>query len=135
MSSTKREKLLWACVVLAVVGIGCFAGLHEYVDWNARRSGDEARQEFAGDRVDALVSLVDCAGCDLRKRSDAIWALGVIGDARALPVLRRYHTREECRHGAKLCQYELGKTIKKIEGTWGLRASLGYENTEPTSGR
>ena len=64
--------------------------------------------------------------CELGKRSEAVWALGVIGDARALPILLKHHSGEECRHGSALCQYELGKAIKKIEGTWGLQASLSH---------
>lgn len=135
MSFGAQEKLLWACLALAVIGIGSFFVLEQFLGWTARRTGDEVRLEFSGDRVEALIKVVDCTECDLRDRSEAVWALGVIGDHRSLPVLRKYHTREECRHGAVLCQYELGKAIKKIEGTWDLRASLTYEATDPTSER
>ncbi len=135
MSSDTKEKLLWACFALAVLVVGSFFALQQFIGWTARRAGDEASWKFGGDRVEAMIKLVDCTDCELRDRAEAVWALGVIGDRRALPVLRKYHTREECRHGADLCQYELGKAIKKIEGTWDLRASFTYDCTDPTSDR
>jgi hypothetical protein len=133
MAPATRDKILWAGLALAVFAILSFVGLQQVIKWGARGAGDDARQQFEGDRVEALVKLVDCTDCNMRDRYEAVWALGVIGDRRALPVLRKYHTREECQHGVELCQYELGKAIKKIEGTWNLRASLGYEGTDPTS--
>jgi len=68
--------------------------------------------------------LVACENCPLAERNRAVWALGELEDRAALPVLRHYHTGARCDHAAGLCQYELGKAIQKIEGTWGLRASL-----------
>ena len=130
--SRVREKLLWVCLALLVLGIAGLAGLQEFLRWSAHLTGGEARQQFDGDRVTALMQLVDCTDCELRERQRAVWALGVIRDDRALAVLRKYHTGEECRHEIELCQYELGKAIKKTEGSWGLWASMSYKGTTPT---
>ena len=131
--SRLNPKVLWlvtgGLVVSAALGI---AGIQFFIWSEVRATGDRAVREYPGDRVRALIQVVDCADCDLRKRNRAVWALGEIEDPAALPVLRRYHTRERCDHGADLCQYELGKAIKKIEGTWNLQSSFRYKGTHDT---
>ena len=122
-----------AIVFLAFAGVLGVFGLRLYIDREVASTGDQARQRFDGDRIEALMKLVDCDGCALTARNRGIWALGEMGDRRALPVLRRHHTRLECNHAVSLCQYELGKAIKKIEGTWDLHASVSYDGTDPTS--
>ena len=96
-----------------VVGVGSFFALQQFVGWTAREAGDAARLEFGGDRFEALMRTADCTECELSERSEAVWALGAIGDRCALPVLRKYHTRDECQHGIALCQYELAKAIPR----------------------
>ena len=48
-----------------------------------RRYSRMAQAHFAGDRVDALIAIVECEGCDMHNRDDAVWALGQLGDQRA----------------------------------------------------
>lgn len=127
-----QKSIFWTCLTLAGLAVVSLVAFHQFLAWTARQTGEEARLEFGGDRVEALMELVDCTHCGLRDRSDAVWALGVIGDRRALPVLEKHHTGEKCQHGVTLCQYELDKAIKKIEGTWGLRAAFGGQGTDTT---
>ena len=121
-----------AAVVLVVMGIGLLA-VYGWIELQVRRTGDSAAARFGGDRVEALTELVACESCSLKERNLAVWALGQVGDRRGLAVLRKYHTQAPCDHAVDLCQYELGKAIKKIEGTWDLNASLHYKGTDPTS--
>ena len=51
-----------------------------------------AQAQFPGKRIEALMAMVDCESCSLRDRNNAVWALGQLDDARALPVLEKYHT-------------------------------------------
>jgi HEAT repeat protein len=125
--------VLSAASVLAVLSLLGLLGLQKYIGGEVEATGDSAVQQFGGDRVEALTKLVACDNCVVRDRNRAVWALGQMGDRRALPVLREHHTRNKCNHRTDLCEYELGKAIKKIEGTWDLRASLSYEGTDPTS--
>jgi len=50
-----------------------------------------AQANFPGDRVSALISMVDCKICNTNDRDHAVWALGQLGDERALPVLEKYN--------------------------------------------
>lgn len=122
---------LAAGAVLALAALG-LAAVQLLIRHEVGATGDRAMRQYPGDRIHALMQVVDCADCGLRSRNRAVWALGEMRDRVALPVLRRHHTREQCNHTLDLCQYELGKAIKKIEGTWDLKASLHYKGTEPT---
>jgi hypothetical protein len=72
-------------------------------------------EQYPGDRVEALSALVACEGCSLSDRNRAVWALGQLRDRRALPILKKYYTGQECNHSLGLCQYEMRKAVKAIE--------------------
>ena len=81
----------------------------------------EATQQYPGDRIEALISYVKSENHSLRQSNRAIWALGQIGDERALPVLTASYTGGPCDHDNLLCQRELQKAIKLCKG--GLNAT------------
>jgi hypothetical protein len=84
--------------------------------------GESALLEQPGDRVLALMAYVESPKHTLRERNRAIWALGQLGDARALPVLERHFTGRECDHGRELCQDELRKAIRLCRGATNVTA-------------
>jgi len=96
--------------------------------WSIRSSVKEistmAVQEYSGERVEALITYVNSANHSLRERNRAVWALGQIGDKRALPVLRGFYTGGPCDHNNGLCQHELQKAIKLCEGSFNATAWL-----------
>ncbi len=96
--------------------------------WSIRSSvksiSAEATQEHAGDRIEALMAYANSENHSLRERNRAVWALGQIGDERALPVLERFNTGQPCNHDTSLCQRELGKAIKLCKGGLNLTAWL-----------
>ena len=69
-----------------------------------------------GDAVAALCELMNSDSHSLRDRNLAVWALGRLRDARALPILNREYTGDECDHDQSLCQYELEKAIRLCGG-------------------
>ena len=77
----------------------------------------EAAQLYPGERVEALITYVKDENRSLRKRNLAVWALGQIGDKRALPVLTQFYTGGPCDHNSRLCQGELQKAIKLCKGS------------------
>lgn len=81
----------------------------------------EAVQQYPGEKVEALITYVDSKNHSLRKRNRAVWALGQIGDKRALPILEKSYTGQPCDHYSRLCQGELQKAIKLCKG--GLNAT------------
>ena len=77
----------------------------------------EATSLYPGDRVEALITYVKDENRSLRKRNLAVWALGQIGDKRALGVLNQFYTGGPCDHDSRLCQGELQKAIKLCQGS------------------
>ena len=84
----------------------------------------EATQQYPGDRIEALTKYVDSESHSLRQRDRAVWALGQIGDERALPVLEKSYTGGPCDHDNCLCQRELEKAIKLCRGGFNATAWL-----------
>lgn len=123
--SAWKRAARWILAGALAVAIAFFA-LLGFIRHDARRTGDRAALQFGGDRIAGLSALVDCQTCSLHDRDMAVWALGVLGDRRGLPVLKAHYTGAKCDHTADLCQYELGKAILKIDGQWNLQASLGF---------
>ena len=83
-----------------------------------------AVREFPGDRIVALMTYVDSKNYSLRQRNHAVWALGQIGDERALTKLEKFYTGRPCDHDSRLCQGELQKAIKGCKGSFNATAWL-----------
>lgn len=87
----------------------------------------EAKKEYGGDCVEALIALLNDESESFRKRNSAIWALGQLGDRRALPILQSYYTGEIPRKGSlegNISQYELKKAINLASGGLNLSALI-----------
>lgn len=79
----------------------------------------KAQSEYEGDCVDSLVKLLNDETKGYKPRNDAIWALGQLGDCRALPALKHHYTgvippREPLDQA--ISQYELKKAINLTSG-------------------
>ena len=117
--------------VLVYGTVICFAFLFIFYLWacfvirsGVKKISAEATQQYPGDRVEALVAYVKSEDHSLRQRNLAVWALGQIGDKRALPVLNQFYTGAPCDHDHYLCQGELKKAIKLCEGRFNATAWL-----------
>ncbi len=109
------------CFALLLVG---FVGICFSIRSSVKEISAKAVQEYPGDRIEALMTYVEAKNHSLRQRNRAVWALGQIGDSRALPVLERYRTGKPCDHTSELCQREVGKAIKACEGSFNATAWL-----------
>ena len=79
-----------------------------------------AMQEYPGDRVEALMMSVETEGYGYdahryKMNNHIFWALGQLGDRRALPFLKNLLTVESCDHETNLCQGEIQEAIDKLE--------------------
>ena len=65
--------------------------IYVWACWNigsgVKEISAQATQEYSGDRVEALIAYMQSEKHSLRDRNRAIWALGQIGDGRALSFL------------------------------------------------
>jgi hypothetical protein len=73
--------------------------------------------QYEGDKIEALISVLESDTQSLNEKNKAIWALGKLRATRALPILRSLKTEAECDHSRFVCQRELDKAISTIEGT------------------
>jgi hypothetical protein len=87
-----------------------------------------AQERYEGDCVESLIKFLDDEENSPRKRNSAVWALGQLGDARALPVLEKYYQGynggQRERLDLQLSQYELKKAIRLAKGGLNLTAFL-----------
>src|SRR4030042_6144564 len=77
---------------------------------------EKARGGFSGKDTNALVAMMNSNDITLKDRNLAVWALGQLGDPRALPSLEDLVTGGPCDHAAGGCQHELRKAIRQCRG-------------------
>ncbi|MCU0639952.1 MAG: hypothetical protein MUF59_08795 [Candidatus Krumholzibacteria bacterium] len=85
---------------------------------------EKALRDHPGDKVAALMALVESDQHTYHDKNHAVWALGQLGDPRALPLLRKYYTGAESGDDTSLSQYELGKAIELCDGETNIGAFI-----------
>lgn len=105
----------WLLATTVVVAL-LIAGTTWLISTGVHAAGQAALRDHPGDRVLALIAYVDSPHHSFRERNRAVWALGQLGDRRALPVLEKHFTGEACDHQRRLCQYELRKALELCRG-------------------
>lgn len=113
--------LFLAFVVLA------FAAVSFAIGRQVRSLCLAAVTRYGGDCVAALSHTVEDESNSFRDRNSAIWALGQLGDRRALPTIGKYYTGEIPPHepyDAGLSQFELFKALTLIETGHNITAFL-----------
>jgi HEAT repeat protein len=122
-ASLKRTLFYGALICFTLLLVGyvsiCFSIRH-----SVKQISAQALQEYPGDRIEALMAYVESENHSLRQRNRAVWALGQIGDSRALLTLEKFRTGKPCDHSSQLCQREIGKAIEGCEGSFNATAWL-----------
>jgi hypothetical protein len=113
-----------AAVIALVLIAALLLGTTWLIESGVHAAGEAALLERPGDRVPALMAYIESPTHTLRERNRAVWALGQLGDARALPVLERHFTGRPCEHGRALCQHELRKAIRLCHGATNISAFI-----------
>lgn len=111
----KTGMLIALATVLVLYGTGSrmvFKGVQKYAH--------EAQATYGGTPVRALIAQVEDEGASFDARNSAVWALGQLGDKRALPALYKLDTAE-VQHPPYdstkyIVQYSVEKAIKQIKG-------------------
>ncbi len=96
-----------------------------WIGYSVENQCKTAQEKYQGDCVEALMSLIEDNSSQYGKNS-AIWALGQLGDKRALPFLKGYYTGHKNEGRTKwdegISQYELSKAIKLLQSGINLTA-------------
>jgi len=113
-----KRRIASALMILGALAVVVYVAISLVIGSSVRELAAVAQREHpqAGDDVTALIAYVDSPAHTLRDRNRAAWALGQLGDARALPVLEEQLTGKPCAHDSALCQHELGKAIRLCRG-------------------
>jgi hypothetical protein len=109
----------------AAVGIGTFVLFFlvtsTLIGFSVHDKCLTAQGRYGGDCVDALIATLEDDENPHGERNSAIWALGEIGNSRALPVLEKYYTGDIPNRepwDEVISQYELKKAIKLVTGSF-----------------
>jgi hypothetical protein len=123
-NSPKRDygPTLIVLVAAAIVGVGAFAFSLRQIFVGVRGICEIATTLYGGDRVEALIALIESENASFKEKNRAIWALGQIGDRRALPLLHRLDTDEvqpkPYDPDRSIVQYSVEKAIRQIENSF-----------------
>ncbi len=97
-----------------------------WIGFDVKRQCRDAKSEYGQEKcVDALVTLLNDENRGFSARNSAVWALGQLGDSKALPVLESYYTGnipEKEPLNEVISQYELKKAINLTSGGTNLTA-------------
>jgi hypothetical protein len=114
-----RKKLVTGLVVICVVIAILFAVSMYQIFSSVRAVCRLATERYPGDNVEALMAMIEAEDSSYREKNRAIWALGQIGDERALPLLRKLDTDEPQPKpydtDSYIVQYSVEKAIRQIE--------------------
>ncbi len=113
-----KPTIIYIVVVGISVSLLLFFVACTWIGNDVKTQCQTAMQEYGGDCVESLSKTLKDESRNFRTRNLAAWALGQIGDPRALPILRELYTgnippREP--FNDVLSQYELKKAINLIE--------------------
>ena len=120
-----KQTFLYLSAVGASIFLLFFVITCTWIGFDVKDQCQKAKGEYGGDCVEALIAVLNDEGKGYRTRNSAIWALGQLGDSRALPVLESYYTgnipdREPL--DGTISQYELKKAINLTSGGVNLSA-------------
>jgi hypothetical protein len=120
-SDLKRAALYAVAIVLTAFAL-LFAFSLRQIFLGVRDICNTATRQFPGDNVEALMALVESDMASFRDKNSAIWALGQIGDKRALPLLQKLRTgkiQQKPYDSSKyIVQYTVEKAIRHCESTF-----------------
>ena len=121
----KKRTLVYLLAGLTLLFVLFFTATSFIIGRDVKRLCLEAKRDYSGDCVEALITQLNDENQDFRARNHAVWALGQLGDSRALLTLQKYYTgnipNKEPLDGA-ISQYELKKAINLTSGGVNLTA-------------
>ncbi len=111
-----RKIVLILLIVITGALILAYSGIRMWIGSDLDEIITEATELYEGDTVEALISYLESDDHSLVEKNNAIWALGKLGDERALPALNKLVVGTECNHSEYVCQRTLSTSINTIKG-------------------
>ncbi|MBU2577881.1 HEAT repeat domain-containing protein [Patescibacteria group bacterium] len=129
-----KQRLIFASSIAISIFLLFFVVTSVWIGNEVKSHCGEAKREYGGDLpvgrqgcVEALIKLLNDENKGFRERNSAIWALGQLGDSRALPVLQSYYTgnipsRESL--DKTISQHELKKAVNLTSGGFNITSYI-----------
>ena len=115
-AAKKRHGLsLWLAAGIGLVLLA-YGGMCLVIAAGVDKAANKARQSFPGDPGMALIAVATSENFPLKDRNRAIWALGQLGEVRALAPLESLLTGKPCDHAVAVCQHEVRKALRLCHG-------------------
>ena len=119
-TSRLRRILLKGTLIVLLACVAVIIMLSLWIELHIKKTCEMATRKYSGDKIEALMKFVESKETSYRAHlyranNHAFWALGQLGDKRALPFLRKLLTGEPCDHETNLCQGEIKEAIHKLE--------------------
>ncbi len=119
-TSRLRRILLKGILIVSLACVVVIILLSLWIELHIKKTCEIAARKYPGDKVEALIMFVESKengyrAHRYRANNHAFWALGQLGDKRALPFLRKLLTGGPCDHETNLCQGEIQEAIQKLE--------------------
>ena len=125
-SKTLEKAINWKKLIFYGLPIGSavllilFLITLHWISSEVRAICKKAQQQFEGDCVEALAAYLESDKLSSKEKNQVIWALGEIGDKRALPALKKLYTGDNCHKPCDtskyICQYGIEKAIRNCKG-------------------
>jgi hypothetical protein len=120
-----KQKFLYAISIGVSIFLLFFVITCSWIGYEVKDQCQEAKRQYGNDCVESLIKLLKDDNNNYKSRNDAIWALGQLGDSRALSTLQSFYTgvipeREPL--DKNISQYELKKAIRLAEGGFNMSA-------------
>lgn len=111
------KKIALIGVIVLVVGFaGSYVGLRIWFKSDIDKICGNAMSVYPGDKIEALLAVLNSGNSNLKDKNQVIWALGKLRDKRAVPVLEKYYTGQKCDHKKFVCQQGLQRSISVLKG-------------------
>lgn len=114
--------MLYGTIGISLFLVGCAIAVYATLFYHVNKYCTEAKNTYGGACADALIKLTQDESAQIRKRNDAIWALGQLADKKALSILKSMYkgvpdSREPL--DKVISQYEIRKAMRWCsEGNW-----------------
>src|SRR5690606_25822388 len=107
-----KEKLMYWLAIGTSIFLLFIIIMATWIGYEVKSLCQDAQNEYGEECVESLTKLLQDEDRSFKARNNAIWALGMIGDSNALPVLNSFYTgqipdREPLNE--MISQYELKK--------------------------
>ncbi len=131
-----KQNFLFICAISTSLFLLFFFIACTWIGFEVKSLCQSATTSYGGTCPDSLIMSLQDDTNSFKSRNDAIWALGQIGDPKALPVLQSFYTgiipdREP--YNGTISQYELKKAINLTSGGTNISAFIWRALLNPSS--